>query len=313
MFRAVPYIKQVRPVFIADLLTKRRRTINTAYRRFERGRQPVLCAGAHTLAKHEYNRIAYRAIKIGGNIVKVIFSIDMFVRPGRRKTIPEYVAARRETKSVKAIPRIVWQTNYSNRVTMPVYANFLFNRWLTPEFEYRYHTDEACEAFIEKHFPGRYSDAFKRLQIGPAKADFWRILVLLHSGGIYLDIDSNFAARPEDVIALDEDAVFIAMDNGEVTNYCLAAKPGHPALRLMADRISQNIEEGTIVSVYDMTGPTVVDAVVKELGLPIRNYREICTQGQFTNKRAQYADKKDGAWWIAQAKSSIVKKQTNSV
>jgi len=231
----------------------------------------------------------------------------MLVRPGKRKTIPEHLPAKRSTKVDKAIPRIIWQTNYSNRVTMPVYANFLFNRWLTPEFEYRYHNDEACEAFIDCHFPGRYSNAFKRLQIGAAKADFWRILVLLKEGGIYLDIDSNFAARPENVINLNEEAVFIAMDNGEVTNYCLAARPGHPALQLMADRIAQNIEEGIIASVYDMTGPTVVDAVVKELGLPIRNYREICTQGQFTNKRAQYADKKDGPWWEAQAKASILK------
>jgi mannosyltransferase OCH1-like enzyme len=33
----------------------------------------------------------------------------------------------------------------------------------------------------------------------------------------------------------------------------------------------------------------------------------MCTQGQFTNKRAQYADKKDGAWWAEQSKTSIVK------
>lgn len=259
------------------------------------------------MSKQGYNRFVYRAIKIGGNIIKVVCSADLLIRPNKRKTIPEYLPAKRNATSAKAIPRIVWQTNYSNRVTMPVYANFLFNRWLTPEFEYRYHDDEACEAFIEHHFPGRYSDAFKRLQIGAAKADFWRILVLLKEGGIYLDIDSNFAARPEDVIGSDEEAVFIAMDNGEVTNYCLAARAGHPALQLMADRIAQNIEEGTITSVYDMTGPTVVDAVVKETQARIRNYREICTQGQFTNKRAQYADKKDGAWWEAQAKASILK------
>lgn len=41
------------------------------------------------MTEHAYNPIAYRAIKIGGNIVKVIFSIDLFLRPGRRKTLPE--------------------------------------------------------------------------------------------------------------------------------------------------------------------------------------------------------------------------------
>lgn len=254
-----------------------------------------------------YNPVLYRAIKVLGNGAKGTMSILMKMFPNARYIVPHRLPAKRTGLAEKRIPRIVWQTNYSDRVTLPVYVNFRFNRFMTPEFEYRYHSDEDCEAFIAEHFPGAYHAAYRRLQIGAAKADFWRILVLLKHGGIYLDIDSNFSAKPENAIGADEEAVFIAMDSGEVTNYCIAAAPGHPALRAIADRIIENIEAGTFKSVYHMTGPTVVDTVVKELGLPVRNFRGLCTQGQFTNKRAQYHGTSHRTWSEEQRDRPILK------
>ncbi|WP_354037796.1 glycosyltransferase [Bradyrhizobium sp. S3.2.6] len=41
---------------------------------------------------------------------------------------------------------------------------------------------------------------YSRLQIGAARADLWRVLVLLHEGGIYVDIDATFSH----VIAAEE-------------------------------------------------------------------------------------------------------------
>lgn len=254
-----------------------------------------------------YNPILYRAIKILGNGTKGITSVLMQMFPRARHVLPHHLPAKRTGLAGKRIPRIIWQTNHSDRVTLPLYANFMFNRFMTPEFEYRYHSDEECEAFIREHFPGAFHAAYRRLQIGAAKADFWRILVLLKEGGIYLDIDSNFSAKPERVVSADEEAVFIEMDNGEVTNYCIAAAPGHPALRAIAERIAANIEAGTINNVYQMTGPTVVDAVVKEFGLPVRNFRTLCTQGQFTNKRAQYHGASQRPWTEEQRKQPILK------
>lgn len=257
------------------------------------------------MAKKSHNPVVYRGIKIAANLVKGVLGVKLRLNPHQRRALPHYVPAKRTGLPAKAIPRIVWQTNYTDRVTLPIYANFSFNRWLTPEFEYRYQTDEDCAAFVEKHFPGRYAKAFSRLQVGAAKADFWRILVILKYGGLYLDIDSNFCARPEDVIGARDEAVFIAMDDGEVTNYCLGAMPGHPAFARIAERIVENIEAGTLKSVYAMTGPVVVHEVVTEMGIEPINFRRLCTQGQFTNKSSQYADKKNGAWWLEQRQGIV--------
>ena len=131
--------------------------------------------------------------------------------------------------------------------------------------------------------------------------------MLLKHGGLYLDIDSNFTGSPEVFIPADADDMFIAMKNGEVTNYFLACAPGHPVLQEVCRRIVDNIREGSLKSVYDMTGPTVLDAVVKEMGVKPYSYKQACTQGQFINKTGQYADKANGAWWIEQKEKSIVR------
>lgn len=259
------------------------------------------------MLRRNYNPIRYRAVKIAANTTKGALLAHMALFPQARRTVPQHDPARRGDLPDKRIPRIIWQTNYTDRVTLPLHANFRFNRFMAPEFEYRYCTDADQVAFIAEHFPQRYGEAFHRLQIGAAKADFWRVLVLLKHGGIYHDIDSNFSAPPEGVIAADDEALFIHMDNGEVTNYCMAAAPGHPVLQAIADRIVENIAAGTLQSVYDMTGPTVVDEVVKQFGLTTLNFRALCTQGQFTNKRAQYEGRKHRPWSEEQTTRSILK------
>ena len=191
---------------------------------------------------------------------------------------------------------------------MQVYACALFNRWLSPTCAYRYHSDEACDRFVAETYPGPVAEAYGRLRIGAARADFWRILVLLKHGGLYLDIDSNLTRNPERFLGPQTEGVFIAMKNGEVTNYFLAAAPGHPVLQAVCDQIVRNIAEGRHASVYDLTGPTVLDAAVKAAGIAPISYKAACVQGQFVSKSGQYRDKPDGAWWAAQQVTPIVAK-----
>lgn len=251
----------------------------------------------------------YRSIKIFANLCKVFGSVSLWVHPASRWEIPKLVPARQKVLSHKAIPRIIWQTNYSNRVSLPVYMNFMFNRFIAPTFEYRYCDDAACDQFVREHHAGAVWDAYSKLQVGAAKADVWRILILLTYGGVYLDIDSNFAAPPEVFIKSDATELFIAMKNGEITNYFMASAPENPLLQSMLEKIIANITDNTLTSVYDMTGPTVVDAVAKNAGVVPANYQLICTQGQFTNKKSQYVDKPNGAWWTEQQQKTIVREQ----
>jgi mannosyltransferase OCH1-like enzyme len=252
--------------------------------------------------------IGRKAVKILANGLKPVFALDYRLRPAKRYRIPEFSPARRKRPARGPIPHLLWQTNYTNEVTLSVYVNYLFNRLLTPEFDYHYFTDERCDAFVRENYSGEIFEAFSRLKVGAARSDFWRVLVLLKHGGIYLDIDSNLSRPPAAYLDAATAELFLRDGNGEVTNYYMAAAPGHRALKAISDAILRNIQEGTITSVFHMTGPTVVGRVVAATpGLHVEDYRSICTQGQFTNKTFQYADKKHGAWVEEQRLKGILK------
>jgi mannosyltransferase OCH1-like enzyme len=253
-----------------------------------------------------FKSIRYRGVKIYANASKLALSLVLLLFPKWRKQIPGHLPAKRPSATPHRIPRILWQTNYTDRVTAQVYSCFLFNRFIAPAYEYYFCTDEQCDRFVEENYPGEIWNAFKRLRIGAARADFWRILVLLKYGGVYMDIDANFTADPDSFIDGRTEHVFLAMKNGEVTNYFLAGSPGLPILQEACDRIVANINEGALDSVYSMTGPIILDEIVKKRGAEYIFFKEAAVQGQFTNKKGQYADKPKGAWTLAQSLGPIL-------
>jgi mannosyltransferase OCH1-like enzyme len=266
-------------------------------------------AGAFAMRNQDMSlsaRLSYRLIKLVAHASKIFFSIQLYLFGSSRKQLPSSLAASAKPINSRRIPRIIWQTNYSQRVTWQVYACFLFNRLLSRTHEYRFCDDEACDLFVKEHFPGEIWNAYQSLQIGAARADFWRVLVLLKFGGVYLDIDANFVASPEQFIEPDADGVFIELKNGEATNYFMASAPGNPILEEVCARIVWNINQASLSCVYALTGPLVLDHVLKERGVPRLNYKKACVQGQFTNKFGQYADKPDGVWTIAEKLKPIL-------
>tara|TARA_B100002051_G_scaffold275939_1_gene321654 strand:- start:1021 stop:1644 length:624 start_codon:yes stop_codon:yes gene_type:complete len=56
-------------------------------------------------------------------------------------------------------------------------------------FSYRYYDDNACEAYLERHYSPEHKAVFRRLRCGAHKADFFRYCFLYREGGIYMDID----------------------------------------------------------------------------------------------------------------------------
>lgn len=248
----------------------------------------------------------YRAIKLYGNASKVVLLTSLRFFPEWRKEIPANLQPARPALAAKRIPRIIWQTNYTSKVPAQVYSCFLFNRFLAPTYEYRFCDDHDCDIFVKDNYPGEVWRAFKRLRIGAARADFWRILVLLKHGGIYMDIDANLTDDPDKFIGDDADQVFIAMKDGAVTNYFIASAPGNPILIELCERIVRNINSRATTNVYFLTGPAVLDAIVKERGVACLDYKSACVQGQFTNKKGQYIDKLNGAWTTAQSIQKIV-------
>lgn len=240
--------------------------------------------------------ITNRLAKIMGVIIKTISYVFHFFFPKKRFTIPEY-SKPYFTGNTLSIPKVIWQTNYTNHVTLPVYVNYLFNRLMSPDWEYRYVSTEARLEFIKAHASERFLNAFEQLTDGASQADFWRLFTLNHSGGVYMDIDAH-AVWPLSWMIRPDDKELLLMTKHRFSNYFIATAPNNPHLQKTLEIIVDNIEQKNIGGgVYDLTGPTALNkAIEDEAATNHRHNKYTCIQGSFTNEYFQYMDKPRGKW-----------------
>jgi len=155
----------------------------------------------------------------------------------------------------KLIPRIIHQT-WFEELSAERYPELirLQNSWKLNGWDYRFYTDKDARNFIVKNYPSRFLLAYDGLIPGAFKADFFRYLVLLISGGVYADIDVMLDTSLETFIRPDM-GFFAPRDTpGYVKEeyFCLwngfiGSAPGHPflvkaverTLNLILDRADQ--------------------------------------------------------------------------
>src|SRR5690554_2414509 len=246
-----------------------------------------------------------RLIKLMANITKVLSYPFHWVLPNTRFTLPEQAAPLLKGGKHASIPRIIWQTNFTNRVTLPVYLNYLFNRLMAPRFEYRFMITEARREFTAEHYP-EVLPHYERLQIGAAQADLWRLLVLHRFGGVYLDIDAHQIWPLSSVLGTERDELYVTTRRGELSNYFIASAPGNRHIREVIDRIIENINGDIVTGVFDTTGPKVFNKVLDKDTVATVSYRHAVHQGSFTNEHFQYIDKKEGKWTRQQHHVAVV-------
>lgn len=249
-----------------------------------------------------------RLIKILANIIKLFCYIFHFFFPKKRFIIPKQARPLFRKKSPTSIPRTLWQTNFTNNVTLPVYINYLFNRLMSCTYEYRFMITEDRAEFIRSSFPAEIFDNYSKIQIGAAQADFWRLLIIEKKGGVYLDIDAHFIWPLGSIIKSDFEELYLTTKDGGISNHFFASKSNNRHLQEMIDMIMKNISENILTNVYDLTGPAILNKVLSSANVNTKNYRYICYQGNFTNEFFQYIDKPAGKWTTEQQKIDVIKK-----
>lgn len=255
--------------------------------------------------------VVRRVIKLFGNFLKALCYPFHWIFPQNRFFLASLPGDPLLQGGGHKITKVVWQTNFTNRVTLPVYLNYLFNRLMSPTFSYRFMVTEEREQFVRENYPGRIYDAYSRIQIGAAQADFWRVLVLQKFGGVYMDIDAHLVWPLERILKSDQEELFLQIKTGEISNYFIASKPNNPNLQAVIDQICENIEKESSENVYDLTGPGVFNTVLSQKNVPKRYYLYTCNQGNFTNEYFQYIDKPQGKWTKEQRKVSVLKPRAN--
>ncbi len=248
--------------------------------------------------------------KIFGGLVKGFSYCYHFLFPAKRFTIPSRSAPRKTARYGQKIPRIIWQTNYTDKVTLPLYINYLFNRWISPTYEHRFVSTEGRAEFIKANYPQDIYDRYMRIQIGAGQADFWRVLTLQRHGGVYLDIDAHAVSSLDRIISPDDDGLFLLMKDGSLTNYFIASAPNNPDMEKIIRRITANIDADSTNNVFDMTGPKAFNDALDVGKVKNAAYQYTALQGSFTNEYFQYLDKPQGKWTKAQGKMAILQKKT---
>lgn len=85
-----------------------------------------------------------------------------------------------------SIPKIIHMTFKERKI-----PNNTQKKWknLNPDYQFTFSSDEDCIAFLREKFSEDYANIFKKIKLGPHKADFWRLCKLYIEGGVYVDID----------------------------------------------------------------------------------------------------------------------------
>lgn len=242
-----------------------------------------------------------RITKLIGLLVKGISYIFHFIFPNKRFTIPEHSSAILSSSRTTKIPKILWQTNFTNKVTLPVYINYLVNRLMSLSYEYRYASNEKCLEMIKELGTKKEVDAFLKLKDGAAKADYWRIFALNKVGGVYLDLDGQLVWPLSLTIKDDDEELYVVPRRDKYTNYFIASKVNNQILQDTLNKIISNIEnidniEEKKKSVYYLTGPSTLIEIIGDKIVNCKKYKYVCAQGSFTNEHFQYIDKKNGKW-----------------
>lgn len=172
------------------------------------------------------------------------------------------------------IPRIIHQTYKANDLHADLRENVRVLRERNPNYEYRFYSDEDIVEFIRNNYPSDILETYQMInpEYGPARADYFRYLLMYKVGGVYLDIKSN-CDKSFDEIINEEDEIILTHwkdrwgydtlhnDYGEYCQWVMMNVPGHPLLKRVINEVSQNIRSYTIqkgvgkFGVLAMTGP----------------------------------------------------------
>lgn len=165
-----------------------------------------------------------------------------------------------------SIPKIIHQT--FKTATLPFLTRWHISRFRkkNPDYAYEFYDDARIDDFLEKEFGKETLALYKKINIGAAKADFFRYAVLYKKGGVYVDIDSGINGSLNNFIKPEDVAIITREGNPELfAQWALIYSPGHPFLQKTIAMVLDNIRENKYPhDVHRMTGPTAYTQAIDE-------------------------------------------------
>uniref|UniRef100_A0A6C0HQ77 Glycosyltransferase n=1 Tax=viral metagenome TaxID=1070528 RepID=A0A6C0HQ77_9ZZZZ len=154
------------------------------------------------------------------------------------------------------IPKVIyqtWKTKSLHENCIKIRDNI---KKLNPNYQVILYDDYDMDTFIKTNFNDYIYNCYTQLNVGAAKADFWRYCVLYINGGVYLDMDSNIV-RPLDDLILEDDQCIITREgnSGIFNNWIMIFEKNHPILLESINKCCFNIMNKTTNDICYLTGP----------------------------------------------------------
>ena len=157
----------------------------------------------------------------------------------------------------EGIPKNIYQTYSSWEKTKPEWKyNIEKIIELNPDWTHHFYNDADIEDFIFHEYGKEILALYRKINpnIGPARADLFRYLLIYKKGGVYLDIKSVIT-QPLSSVLLPEDHFILShwsqvpnhekelarFPLGEYIQWAIIASPGHPYLKAIIDRVLGNL------------------------------------------------------------------------
>lgn len=187
------------------------------------------------------------------------------------------------------IPKNIFQTWKTMSLPGPIQSTIQQMLYLNPTYTYKLFDDTEMTQYIRRNFNEDTNTAYSKLNVGAAKADLWRYLVLYKEGGVYLDIDSVLHGSLDNLIAPGDRAIISRERNpGIFVQWCMMFEPLHPILKITIDKCIYNILHETTTDIMYLTGPRVFSQAVNEVvapivGVNVYHQRDNILNGKLTN------------------------------
>lgn len=195
------------------------------------------------------------------------------------------------------IEKNIFQTFFTKKLPDSINQVISITKARNPEYTYHFYDDNDIHDFIKTEYDVDIQKAYESLQIGAAKADFWRYLVLYKHGGVYLDIDSTIDA-PIDIIINSSDKALFTRERNPVSfaQFCLFICKGHPVLLKTIQAVVKNIHENIKAELDYITGPIVLSKIIEQQYLKLNLERSLWyTEDYIINNMLKDTDQVDHA------------------
>jgi len=174
---------------------------------------------------------------------------------------------------MSSIPKVIYQTWKTKNLPESCFRIRQNIQSLNPEYEMKLFDDDDMRQFIQSYFDTFTYHCYLQLNVGAAKADFWRYCVLYIHGGVYLDIKSEITKPLNDLIQSTDSCIITREGNvGFFNNWIMIFQKNHPILLQTIRNCCYNISHKTSFDISHLTGPHgPFTKAINEIFLPLYN------------------------------------------